>query len=170
VVRKTLRFTGVSLEDIIRSAEARELALAKSVGEDRAAITELERQIAARQATIHTALAELQEVQGVRDRLEEAVEKETKVGLLLPADEIARLQAEGPPSKAPPIPPVALGVSLGPSKSAAPPPVPKKPAPPKAPEAPKASVATAAPSLADPADGSEPTKRQILTGEGTSVE
>lgn len=95
VVRKTLRSTGVSIEQLVESAKKREDELASSVEGDRNAIEQLEREIAERKASIDRKLAQMKETHEVRTRLQEAIESESKVGpVLVPPAEIARLQAE----------------------------------------------------------------------------
>jgi hypothetical protein len=112
VVRKTLRSTGVSVEQLISSAEGRESTLVANVASDLAAIAQLEQEVAARKANIGRLEAELAEIRNVRARLEAAVEGETKLGPVLPPDEMARLQAEA--SKGPPPLPPPLGPSVPP--------------------------------------------------------
>jgi len=80
VVRKTLRSIGVSVEDIIDSASLRETALMADAAKHRGVIEQLEQEIAARRTSIDHIERELAETQGVRQRLEDAVENETKVG------------------------------------------------------------------------------------------
>jgi uncharacterized small protein (DUF1192 family) len=92
VLRKTLRSIGVSVEEIVESAEARELALATDAAEQRAAISQFEQQIAALRATIERIEGELQETRSVRERLEQAMENETKIATL--PVEVERLKAE----------------------------------------------------------------------------
>lgn len=94
VVRKTLRSTGVSVEEIVASAQTRESTLAASVASDRATIERLEGEIAALKQNIEGSTATLEETRSVRERLQDAIMGESKVGLLLPADEMARLQLE----------------------------------------------------------------------------
>lgn len=143
VVRKTLRSTGVSVEELIENARTREGALSESIAEDRRVIDQLERDIAGRRTHIESVAKQLTETTSVRERLQEAVQTESKVGILLPPEEIARLQAEHaagvvtrPSSRIPP-PPIATA-GIGPLTSVAPSsPKPSMPMPP----APKASVA-----------------------------
>ncbi|MGH7281803.1 MAG: hypothetical protein ACRELY_09795, partial [Polyangiaceae bacterium] len=52
VLRKTLRSTGVSVEQIIEAAKAREHALSSDASEQQAAIAQLEQQIVTRRAAI----------------------------------------------------------------------------------------------------------------------
>jgi hypothetical protein len=143
VVRKTLRSTGVSVEEIIDSAKSRESALAASAAKERAAIEQLEQQIAARRTNIEGIDTELGETHGVRERLQQAIEGETKVRPFSAA--VASFQTEA--AGGPPVPPSAganaeaAGVPTSqwlevPQSSA--PPVPKSVAPPlpKKPSAP----------------------------------
>jgi DNA-binding transcriptional MerR regulator len=127
VLRKTLRSTGVSVEQIIDSAKARESSLTNNVAQERAAIEQLEKQIAARRANIERFDGELQETHGVRERLEQAIESETKVAPMPP--EIALLQAEAIAAGWPPRTVEAKPEPITPPTSQ-PPPVPKPSAPP----------------------------------------
>lgn len=96
VVRKTLTSIGVSIDEVVRSAKRREDELGDSVGVERRAIEELEREIAARKKTIDERLDWLKETRDMRTRLQEALASESKVGaLMIPPEEIKRLQAEG---------------------------------------------------------------------------
>lgn len=135
IVRKTLRSTGVSIEELIRSAKARENALAEDMEKDRATIEQLERDIAARKDNIEKSTARLAETRKVRESLQEAVASESKVGILAPPPEVvARIQAE----------------AAARAKAEAPPP---KPEPAKAPEQAKPPEPTkpAEPAVAPPA-------------------
>ncbi len=133
VVRKTLRSTGVSVEELVASARKREIALTENIADDRKAIARLEGEIADRKAHIEEVVARLEETEGVRKRLQEAMESESKVGALLPPHELLQLQSEHAaaasrppppkPSAAPPVPrvlPPPLKKSLPPRPPAAP--------------------------------------------------
>lgn len=114
VVRKTLRSTGVSVEEIIDSAKKREQELVSSNEADRASITRLEGEIAELRSRIDRVTKQLAETTDVRKRLQEAVQSESKIGpLVMPV---------GP---AAPEPPAPLPLSAAPKPSAPPPP--KKP-------------------------------------------
>jgi hypothetical protein len=108
VVRKTLQSTGISVPEIVDAAAVRERALAATLDADRAAIAQLEREIAARQASMAGTERELSETRSVRERLEDAIENETQIGVPIVRDE------PSPPSSAslaasavkpPPLPP-----------------------------------------------------------------
>ena len=198
VVRKTLRSTGVSVEEVIGSAKSRESALTATADGDRAAIEQLEREIAARRENIARVEADLNETRTVRERLEDAIETETRVGPVVPGEEIARLHAESataasrkPPPLAPPkvsspaapktsMPPLPkVGAPSVPKKSFAPKaqtssppkslkPIPMPPAPP-APPAPLEDNTDALPVL-DEADASgEETARYITSDEASAA-
>lgn len=171
VVRKTLRSTGVSVEELIDNARTREGALSESIAEDRRTIDQLERDIADRRAHIETVAKQLAETESVRERLQEAVQTESKVGMLLPPEEIARLHAERvatgatprASSRIPPPPGATAGVvsppSIAPSAlKNSKPPVPKTSFPPSVarpatPQPPRAvpSQAPSAPKVAESA-------------------
>jgi pilus assembly protein FimV len=127
VVRKTLRSTGVSVEDIVASAQVRENALAASMADDRATIERLEREIVALRKNIDGSTAQLRETRSVRERLQDAITSESKVGMLLPPDEMARLQAEAA-ARRPPSASAKKETPSAPTPHA--PPVPKPSAPP----------------------------------------
>jgi len=93
VVRKTLRSTGVSVEQIVLSAQSREKVLSVSIDEDRAALALLERELAELQAKIEQTGAQLVETRSVRERLEDAIENETKIGLDIEPNDLARVRA-----------------------------------------------------------------------------
>jgi hypothetical protein len=153
VLRKTLRSTGVSVEEVIVSAQNRESALSTSAAKDLAAIEQLEHEIVARRASIARLETELAETRTVRERLEEAIEEETKVVMALPEDEVERLQADAEaakqvvpppipsfppmPDKKPESPPAprsqapATPRSMPPLPKVGAPPIPKKSLPPK---------------------------------------
>lgn len=139
VVRKTLRSIGVSVEDIIDSASLRETALMADAAKHRGVIEQLEQEIAARRTSIEHIERELAETQNVRQRLEDAIENETKVGPM--TAEMARLhsaaRAEHAASGSVPSTPAAPASMGSPPRSATPPPLPKSAMPP----APKKSVA-----------------------------
>ncbi len=182
VLRKTLRSTGVGVEQIVEAAKSREQALTAEGSAQVAAIEQLEQQIAARRAEIERLAATLNETKSARQRLEHAMESETKVAPLPPdvllqireevkaeAAATARSESAPPPpvastrasaSQVPPAPrssPPPLPKSVAPPLHSRPPPV--KPAPPAAarpsvrPETLVAARAdTAVPSLVDDAD------------------
>jgi hypothetical protein len=127
VVRKTLRSTGVSVEDIVASAQVRENALAASMADDRATIERLERDIVGLRKNIDVSTAQLRETRSVRERLQDAITSESKVGMLLPPDEMARLQAEAA-ARRPPSASAKKETPSAPTPHA--PPVPKPSAPP----------------------------------------
>jgi hypothetical protein len=102
VVRKTLRSTGVSVEDVVGSANKREADLAESIAQQRAAIEDLERQIVTRKGEVERTVTQLVETRSVRQRLQEAIQNESKVGPLVSPAELARLQAEAAAPKPPP--------------------------------------------------------------------
>lgn len=112
VVRKTLQSTGVSVEELVASARKREIAHEETLANDRDSIAQLERDIAARKAHIEEVVAQLKETESLRKRLQEAMENESKVGVLIPPHEMMRLQAEAaaaasrPPPSTNPSPPV----------------------------------------------------------------
>jgi hypothetical protein len=95
VVRKTPRSTGLSVEAIVGAAKERESTLSASVAKDGVAIEQLELEIAARRTNIDRTKEQLAETRGLRERLQEAIQNESRVGLsLLAPAEMARLQAE----------------------------------------------------------------------------
>jgi len=150
VVRKTLRSIGVSVEDIIDSASLRETALMADAAKHRGVIEQLEQEIAARRTSIDHIERELAETQGVRQRLEDAVENETKVGPM--TAEMARLhsaRAEHGGAGSVPSTPAAPASTGSPPRSATPPPLPKSAMPP----APKRSVAPPKPVADEPRKG-----------------
>jgi hypothetical protein len=208
VVRKTLRSFGVSVEDIIGAAKDRETKLSATLAQDRASIEQLERHIAGRRANIERTSEQLSETRDVRELLQNALEVETKIGPLLSQQEVARLQAEaqargldagapgtvpqagspgaaGPPPTGVPAaadakPAGASSKSQAPaSKSAVPPPLPKRTAPPTSKKsvtparpmaAPDASATASSkpepvPSFVDPIDQLEPTTRTLPPSE-----
>jgi hypothetical protein len=93
VVRKTLRSTGVSVEQIVVSAQRREESIAASIEADRAAAALLERQVEELRTKIEESSAQLAETRGVRERLEDAIEHETKVGVDIDPADLARVRA-----------------------------------------------------------------------------
>jgi hypothetical protein len=143
VVRKTLQSTGVSLEDVIGGARKREKELAETIAADESAIEKLEREIAERRANIGASTKDLGETRDVRERLQEAAQSESKVGILVPPAEIARIQAEAdakraaapPAPKSVPPPPPKLAASVPPklTPSKAPPLPPRRAALPDVP-------------------------------------
>jgi hypothetical protein len=106
VVRKTLRSTGVSLEEIVSTARDREAAVVKGIESDRAAIEQLEIQIATRRANITRLEGDLEETREVRARIQEALDSETKVGPALNPEDLMRIRAEAglQKSQPPPLP------------------------------------------------------------------
>jgi hypothetical protein len=110
VVRKTLRSMGVSVEQLVVSARAREETLGDTIANDRDAIERLEGEIVALRGNIDRVLTELEETRNVRESLQDAIASESKVGLLLPPTELARMQAEAATPRPPPAP-----ASSGPS-------------------------------------------------------
>ena len=149
VVRKTLRSTGVSLEEIVTTAGEREAALIRGIESDRAAIEQLEIQITTRKANITRLEGDLEETRDVRARIEEALASETKIGNVLPPEEIIRIRAEAAQKAASKAPPVPTPPKVGP------PAVPSRP-PPKLPSALSAPVATPKPEAPKP----EPAKTE----------
>ena len=141
VLRKTLRSTGVSVEQIIDAARSREQALTAEGSAQVAAIEQLEQQIVARRAEIERLAASLNETKSARERLQRAMENETKVAPLPPdvvlqireevkAEKEAAARAE---STAPP--PIAAAThapagQVPPAPKSMPPPLPKSVAPP----------------------------------------
>jgi hypothetical protein len=192
VVRKTLRSTGVSVEEVIASAKSRENALAARAAEDRAAIEQLEREIETRKENIGRIDSELEETRNVRQNLENAIENETKIGPVVPPGNIELLQAEaaagaarraavGAPAKAasmPPLPkggkPAQIGVPSVPpnsprsfapklNKSVKPEPMPSAAA------KPTGAVDDALPVLSDAVDTSSETTERYDVGEADEV-
>ena len=132
VVRKTLQSTGVSLEQVIASAQTREATLSSSIDDERAAIEQLEREIAMRRSSQESATTRLEETRSARQRLQEALQNETKIGPLPPemahvqalaraaiaasasssalpaADEAAKTKARSPAAPKPPTKPLSL--------------------------------------------------------------
>lgn len=94
VLRKTLKSTGVEVEEVIKSARSQEEAILGGVATDRAAIELLEQQIVVRKANITRLETELEETREVRARLQEALSTETKVGPVIPPEELLKIQAE----------------------------------------------------------------------------
>jgi translation initiation factor IF-2 len=142
VVRKTLRSTGVSVEEIIAAAQSRESVLSANAEKERAAIQQLEQQIATRRMHIESIESELEETSSVRERLEQAIQGETKIRPFPP--EVVRLQAEVAAAKAQALSAADAAPAPSPSpdltKPSAPPaarsgapPLPKKPFAPKIP-------------------------------------
>ena len=141
VLRKTLRSTGVSVEQIIEAAKSREQALTAEGSAQVAAIEQLELQIATRRSEIDRLAATLNETKSARERLQRAMENETKVAPLPPdvvlqireevkAEKEAAARAE---STAPP--PVTTATQtpvsqVPPAPKSMPPPLPKSVAPP----------------------------------------
>lgn len=174
VVRKTLRSFGVSIEEIIRAATNRESDLSGAIVQDRAAIEQLERDIAVRKASIDKTTAQLDETRIVRERLQDALQTETKIQTAFPQEEIASLQAEARQVQAAadekaPSAAQKLG-GLGAYAKSTPPPLPKRPAlptPRREPVAAAEESAKSLPSLSDLSDALEPTKDDLpLTEEG----
>lgn len=153
VVRKTLQSTGVSLEEIIRTAKEREAAVVKGIESDRTAIEQLEIQITTRRANITRLEGDLDETREVRARIEEALASETKVGPALSPDDILRIRAEAGHSKPPPLPkvdaPAPTAAIAAAAKKAAPvvasKPPPKLPSAMTSPSAPKRDTTPRAP-------------------------
>jgi hypothetical protein len=142
VVRKTLRSTGISVEELIDTAEKREGDLLGSIAEDRRTIEQLERDIADRRTHIETLAKQLAETTSVRERLQEAVQTESKVGMLLPPDEMARLQAERVANEAAARPDAPIPPPPGAAPSGVfPPSVAPRPLKTSAPPTPKSSAA-----------------------------
>lgn len=137
VLRKTLRSTGVSVEQIIEGAKAREQAVTAEGAAQQAAIEQLEQQIVARRAEIERLAATLNETKRARERLEHAMENETKVAPL-PPDVVLQIRAEAAAAaqseSAPPPPavrsPHAPTSQAPPAPKSLPPPLPKSVAPP----------------------------------------
>jgi DNA-binding transcriptional MerR regulator len=156
VVRKTLRSFGVSIEEIVASATKRETTLGATIAQDRAAIEHLEREIAVRKANIDKASAQLDETRQVRERLQDALQTETKVRPALSQEEIASLQAGAghavpgvePKTASVPAPKIAGAeiVAAATLVRAAPPPLPKRSGPP----APRKSTAPGGPTSPPP--------------------
>lgn len=94
VLRKTLRSTGVEVEEVIKSALNQEDAILGGIATDRAAIELLEQQIGVRKTNITRLEGELEETREVRGRLEEAMRSETKVGPVIPPEVMLQIQAE----------------------------------------------------------------------------
>jgi len=172
VVRKTLRSTGVSLEEIVVTAKAREEAVVKGIEADRAAIEQLEIQIATRKANIVRLEADLEETRDVRGRIQEALESETQVGEGLNPQDILRIRAEADRAKKPdgqasaapvPAPPPSTpsAAPRPPPPLPVPAPLPKKPVPVASKPPPKlpsdhGPTATSATSAAPPPPKREP--------------
>jgi hypothetical protein len=177
VVRKTLKSTGVSVDELVESARKRESTLADDIANDREAIVQFEREIAERKTRIEDVTKQLAETESVRRKLEEAIENESRVGVLIPPDEMAILKAEaeaapasgsiGAPVPLPPPPPLTPSTPIKPSKppplkASVPPPL-KRPLPPKPPplipgklvRAPEA-ISAGAPSAGAPPSGAVP--------------
>lgn len=135
VVRKTLRSTGVSLEEIVRTATDREVAVIKGIESDRAAIEQLEIQIATRRSNITRLETDLDETRTVRARIEEALETETHVGVMALPPDVVRARDEAAAaakSKPPPLPKPGVPAPPASEPSVAKPPSPAGPiAPPK---------------------------------------
>lgn len=159
VVRKTLRSTGVSLEEIVVTAQARETAVIKGIENDRATIEQLELQIATRKANITRLEQDLEETRSVRARIEEALESETKVGAITP-EQMMKIRAEAMPqnqaSKPPPLPKPDTPESSA-AKPAASIPVPKK-SPPGGTKPPPKLPSALSPPVPKPADKPAETK------------
>jgi hypothetical protein len=102
VVRKTLRSTGISVEELVASTRKREIDLTDAITSDHESINQLERDIAARRAHIEQLVGQREETESLRKRLQEAIENESKVGMLMPPEEMMRLQAEAAASRPPP--------------------------------------------------------------------
>lgn len=171
VVRKTLRSTGVSVEEIIESARQRESSLSNDITEDRAAIEQFERDIADRKAHIEAVAKQLSETTSVRERLQEAVQSESKVGMLMPPEEMKRLQEEAAAARTPS--PLSLrpkpSMSTAP-KPSAPPVVSKPPAPAlKPPRIPSSADLDSSFAIEEPAP-SEPTVRKAIDVSGDTPE
>ena len=132
VVRKTLRSTGVSVDDLVQSAKQRESALSQDIAREHSTIEQLERDIAERKARIERVTEQLGETEGVRRRLEEAIDNESRVGVVIPPHEMELLRAEAAPSASPPAPTPPKPSLPAPVKPSVPPPL-KKPMPPKPP-------------------------------------
>lgn len=141
VLRKTLRSTGVSVEQIVQAARSREQALSAEGNAQLQAIEQLEQQIVARRAEIDRLAATLNETKSARERLERAMESETKVAPLPPdvvlaireevkAEAAAAARAES--TRPPPVvaPTHAPSSQVPPPPKSMPPPLPKSVAPP----------------------------------------
>jgi hypothetical protein len=160
VVRKTLRSTGVSLEEIVATAQDRENAIVRGIESDRAAIEQLEIQITTRRGNITRLEGDLEETREVRGRIEEALASETKVGNSLPPEEILRIRAEAAAkSQAPPLP-----KADAPKGDASKPELPKPEMPkPLAPPIPKAPVLGSKPPPKLPSALSPPIAKRDVT-------
>ncbi|HEY8079195.1 MAG TPA: hypothetical protein VIF62_33920 [Labilithrix sp.] len=152
VVRKTLRSTGVSLEEIVRSAKQREASLGDSVAKDKADIERLEREIAERRASIERATAQANETRKVRERLQDALSNESVIGLLVPPEVTAAAAASLAKQTAPSTP-KSIAPKQPPKVSKPPPPLPSK----AAPKMEKPDI----PSLAPPEDNEETAKVDV---------
>lgn len=109
VIRKTLESLNVNLNDIIDDAGMRQEKLRGTVDEHRAAIVQLERDIASRKADIARLEGELTETTSVRQRLELAQSKQTQARpAFLPSAAPAH-HAAPPVHPAAPAAPVAHG-------------------------------------------------------------
>ena len=141
VLRKTLRSTGVSVEQIIEAAKSREQALTVEGSAQVAAIEQLEQQIVARRAEIDRLAATLNETKSARERLQRAMENETKVAPLPPdvvlqireevkaeKEAAARAESTAPPPVTPATQASASQIPTAPKSM--PPPLPKSVAPP----------------------------------------
>jgi hypothetical protein len=175
VVRKTLRSTGVSVEELVAGARKREISLADAIEDDRTTIAKLEREIEARKTHIDEVLGELEETEAVRKRLQEAIESESQVGALMPLEEMMRLQAEhaAQASQAPPNIQTSQPSQTPPKPSAAPapkavtfpPPLKKSVAPlkppllPSRPAKPPETSSTTPPNVAVPVAAKPPATR-----------
>jgi hypothetical protein len=125
IVRKTLQSTGVSIEEVIRSAKRRESTLSEEIEKDRAAIDQHERDIAELRANIESSSSRLGETRKVRASLQEAVAGESKIDIGVPQAEIARIQAEAAAKKVKP-PDLPKPADVAPKANTAPPPLPPK--------------------------------------------
>lgn len=172
VVRKTLRSTGVSVEELVDAAKKREASLVESIAKDRASIEQLERDIASLKTNIDGHATQLKETESVRQRLQEAIESESKVGPLMPPQEMERLKAEAAAAAASRSPPADPKPSTPPAqKGGGPPPLRKstasKAAPPLSPKLSKApepaQTPQAPPTLEAPRAEPESTPMPIST-------
>jgi hypothetical protein len=182
VVRKTLRSVGVSVEEVVVSARAREEALVDRITNERDAIERLEAEIAERRKNIDRVMVVLEETQGVRTNLEDAMRSESKVGPLpISPDEIARIQAASPsaapipkvPPAAPsPLPKPSTPPRAGPPRSVPPRSTASRSTPPRPPpQLPKRPLVSAVPVVSDEADVfSEPTAKQLIAPKGDGPE
>jgi hypothetical protein len=140
VVRKTLRSTGISVEELVASTRKREIDLSDGITSDHDAIAQLERDIVARRAHIEELVAQREEAESLRKRLQEAIENESKVGMIMPPEEMMRLQAEAAAASTPEPPPKSALPKPTPPKVSVAPPLKKSTVPKPPPALPSRSV------------------------------